>query len=171
MLFSCGHAISQIHMVSFSWSSSIKSGLLDVVVFRKLNSKSQINFACAFSRTCPLNNFSLYHLTSLSTSCILLAKQLPESLALCCHLPGTHYLPTPYIQPKDPPLFLFVQHTTCIYCTHLVPLSLSTLLFPPFIQALTLSLLSSWELASVQAINYYYYYYCCYYYYYYYYYY
>ena len=64
MLFSCGHAISQIHMSS---SSSIKSGLLDAVVFRRLNSKSQINFACAFSRTCPLNHFFLHHLTSLFT--------------------------------------------------------------------------------------------------------
>ena len=81
-------------------------------------------------------------------------KQLLESYkALCCVLLGTHYLPIPYIQPKDAPLSLFVWHTTCIYCTHLVLLSLSTLLFSTFVLTLTLLLMSSWVLASVQAIN------------------
>ena len=48
----CGHAISQIQIFFFSLSSNTKSGLLDVVVFHKLNSKSQTNLALLFSKTC-----------------------------------------------------------------------------------------------------------------------
>ena len=69
----------------FSWSSSVKSVLLDVVVFHRLNSKSQINFSCAFSRMCPFNHFSLYHLTSLSTKlflCIFKFKKKKFSYSL-----------------------------------------------------------------------------------------
>lgn len=44
MLFSCGYTISQIPKISFSLSSNLKSGLLDVLVFLKLNANSHISF-------------------------------------------------------------------------------------------------------------------------------
>ena len=63
LYFSCGYAISHIHIV-FAWfSSSIKYDLLDVVVFRKMNSESHNSFAWEFSKTCPLFHFSWYHFT------------------------------------------------------------------------------------------------------------
>ena len=46
-----------IWLVFLCFSSSIKSGLQDVVVFRKLNSKSHTNFVLEFLRTCPLFHF------------------------------------------------------------------------------------------------------------------
>ena len=66
-LFSCGYTISQIHKIFFSLSSNVKSGLLDVVVILRLNSKSYTSFAWLFSRTYPLHHFSLYHFKSFST--------------------------------------------------------------------------------------------------------
>ena len=60
----CGHAISQIQIFFLSLSSNTRSGLLDVVVLRKLNSKFQTNLALLFSKTCPLTQFSLYHFVS-----------------------------------------------------------------------------------------------------------
>ena len=49
--FSCMHAMSQIQIFLVSLFSSIKCGLLDVFVFFRLNSKSQITlkFALFFS--------------------------------------------------------------------------------------------------------------------------
>ena len=44
-LFSCGYAISQIHKIFFSLSSKVKSDLLDIAVFLRLNSKSYTSFA------------------------------------------------------------------------------------------------------------------------------
>ena len=67
MLITCGHAMSHIRIHFFSLSSSIRSGLLAVVVFRRLNSKSHTNLARAFSKTCPLVHLSLYHFTSFFT--------------------------------------------------------------------------------------------------------
>ena len=66
-VFSCGHAISQIHKILFSLSSNVKSGLLDVVAFLKLNSKSHTSFAWSFSRVYPQHHFCLYHFMSFST--------------------------------------------------------------------------------------------------------
>ena len=54
ILFSCGHGIWHIQNVFFCFSSSIKSGFIDVVIFCKLNSKSHISFAWEISKTCPL---------------------------------------------------------------------------------------------------------------------
>ena len=76
MLFSCGHAISQIHKIFFSLSSNVKSGLLDVVVFLKLNSKSHTSFAWSFSRVYPLHHFCLYHVMSFSTKLNSLAHEI-----------------------------------------------------------------------------------------------
>ena len=44
-------------------TSSIKSGLLDVVVFCKLNSKCNTRFAWDFTKTCLLFHFSWHHIT------------------------------------------------------------------------------------------------------------
>ena len=70
----CGQAISQIQIFFFSLSSSIKSGLLAVVVFRSLNSKSQTSFPRLFSSTAPRSHRSLYQITSLPISSYSLAQ-------------------------------------------------------------------------------------------------
>ena len=59
--------MSHIYIHFFSLSSSIRSGLLAAVIFRKLNSKSHNNLARAFFKTCPLVHLSLYHFTSFFT--------------------------------------------------------------------------------------------------------
>ena len=64
----CRHTISQIQIFFLCLSSNIKSGLLDVVVLLKLNSKSYTNLALLFYKTCPLAQFSLYHLVSFPTN-------------------------------------------------------------------------------------------------------
>ena len=70
----CGQAISQIQIFFFSLSSNIRSGLLTVVVFRKLNSKSQTSFLCSFSNTAPHSHRSLYHITLLPVISYSLAQ-------------------------------------------------------------------------------------------------
>ena len=59
--------MAHIHIHFFSLSSSIRSGFLAAVVFRKLNLKSHTSLARAFSKTCPLVHVSLYHFTSFFT--------------------------------------------------------------------------------------------------------
>ena len=51
--------------IKFSFASlqSIKSGFLDVVAFRKLNSKSHTSFAWEFSKSYPLFHFSWHYFT------------------------------------------------------------------------------------------------------------
>ena len=84
-VFSCGHAISQIHKIFFSLSSNVKSGLLDVVVFLKLNSKFQTSFACSFSRAYPLHHLCLYHFMSFSTKLNSFANEIANIInALLC---------------------------------------------------------------------------------------
>ena len=70
----CGQAISQIQIFFFSLSSSIKSGLLAVVVFRSLNSKSQTSFPRSFYSTALRSHRSLYQITSLPISSYSLAQ-------------------------------------------------------------------------------------------------
>ena len=85
MMFSCGHTLSQIHEIFFSLSSNVKSGLLDVVVFLKLNSKSHTSFAWSFSRTYPLHHFRLYHFMSFSTKLNSFADEIANIInALLC---------------------------------------------------------------------------------------
>ena len=62
-MFYCRHAILHIQVVFVCFSSSIKSGLLDVVAFRKSNLKSYTSVAWEFSKTCPLFHISWYHFT------------------------------------------------------------------------------------------------------------
>ena len=81
----CGHAISQIQTFFLSLSSNIKSGLLDVVVSRKLDSKSQTNLALLFSKICPLTQFSLYHFVFFPTNPYSFAHAIAISInALLC---------------------------------------------------------------------------------------
>ena len=70
----CGQAISQIQIFFFSLSSSIKSDLLAIVVFRSLNSKSQTSFPHSFSSIAPCSHRSLYQITSLPISLYSLAQ-------------------------------------------------------------------------------------------------
>ena len=70
----CGQAILQIQIFFFSLSCSIKSGLLAVVVFCSLNSKSQTSFPCSFSSTAPRSHRSFYQITSLPISSYSLAQ-------------------------------------------------------------------------------------------------
>ena len=83
----CRHAISQIQTFFFSLSSNTKSGLLDVAVFRKLNSKSQTNLALLFSLSpnFPYTTLFLFLLTR-----IPLPMQLPSPLMLCCVVINIH---------------------------------------------------------------------------------
>ena len=83
----CGQAISQIQIFFFSLSSSIKSGLLAVVVFRSLNSKSQTSFPRSFSSTAPRSHHSLYQITPLPISSYSLAQLTAIIIsALLCHV-------------------------------------------------------------------------------------
>ena len=85
--FACSrHAISQIQIFFLSLSFNTKSGLLDVVVLRKLNSKSQADVALLFSKTCPLAQFSLYHFVSFPTNPYSFAHAIAITInALLCH--------------------------------------------------------------------------------------
>ena len=83
----CGQAISQIQIFFFSLSSSIKSGLLAIVVFLRLNSKSQTSFPRSFSSTAPHSHRSLYQITSLPISSYSLAQFTAIIIsALLCHV-------------------------------------------------------------------------------------
>ena len=83
----CGQAISQIQIFFFSLSSSIKSGLLAVAVFRSLNSKSQTSFPHSFSSAAPRSHHSLYQITSLPISSYSLAQLTAIIIsALLCHV-------------------------------------------------------------------------------------
>ena len=87
VLFSCGHAISQIHKISFSLSSNVKSGLLDVVVFLKLYSKSHTSFAWSFSRIYSLHHFCLYHFRSFSINLNFFVHDIANIInALLCRV-------------------------------------------------------------------------------------
>ena len=59
-----GHAMSQIQICFSYFASSIKSGLLAVSVFFRLNWKSQTSFALSFFKTIPRFHRSLYHTVS-----------------------------------------------------------------------------------------------------------
>ena len=72
MLFSCGHAISQIHKIFFCLTSNVRSSLLDVVVFLKLNSKSHM----VILQGIPLHHFCLYHFMSFSTKLNSFAREI-----------------------------------------------------------------------------------------------
>ena len=64
-MFCCwGQAISQIQIFFDFLSSKIKSGLLDIFVFHRLNSKSHTSLALPFSSTVPHSHLSLYHTVS-----------------------------------------------------------------------------------------------------------
>ena len=83
----CGQAISQIQIFFFSLSSSIKLGLLAIVVFRSLNSKSQTSFPRSFSSTAPHSHRSLYQITSLPISSYSLVQLTAIIIsALLCHI-------------------------------------------------------------------------------------
>ena len=85
MLFSYGHAISQIHKIFFSLSSNVKPGLLHVAVFLKLNSKSHTSFAWSFFRVYPLHHFCLYYFMSFSTKLNSFAHEIANVInALLC---------------------------------------------------------------------------------------
>ena len=56
-----GHAMSQIQICFAYLVSSINSGLLVLLVFRRLNWKSQTSFAWSFSKTIPHFHHFLYH--------------------------------------------------------------------------------------------------------------
>ena len=58
------HAMSQIQVCFSSFVSSIKSDLLAVSVFCRLNWKSQTSFALLFSKTIPCSHCFLYHTVS-----------------------------------------------------------------------------------------------------------
>ena len=78
-------SISQIHIIFFSLTSNVKSGLLHIVVFLKLNSKFQTCFSCSFSGTYPLHHFCLYHFMSFSTELNSFAHEIANviSTLLC----------------------------------------------------------------------------------------
>ena len=59
-----GHAMSQIQICFAYLVLSIKSGLLVLLVFHRLNWKSQTSFAWSFSKTIPHFHHSLYHTVS-----------------------------------------------------------------------------------------------------------
>ena len=85
MLFSCGHAISQIRKIFFSLPSNVRSGLLDVVVFLPLNSKSHTSLAWSFSKVYALHHFCLYHFMSFSTKLNSFAHEIANIInALLC---------------------------------------------------------------------------------------
>ena len=64
-IFYCmGHAMSQIQICFSYFVLSIKSGLLAVSVFFRLNWKSQTSFALSFFKTIPRFHRSLYHTVS-----------------------------------------------------------------------------------------------------------
>ena len=93
-----GRLISQNQIFFFSLPSSILSGLLDVDVFCKLNSKSLTNFTYAFSK---ISIILLVHVFSSNfpetsmclRSCASLPNKLQVSFALYYALLDTHYLP------------------------------------------------------------------------------
>ena len=60
----CRQAILQIQIFFFSSSFSIISGLLAIVVFLCLNSKSQTSFPHSFSSATPCSHRSLYQIMS-----------------------------------------------------------------------------------------------------------
>ena len=72
--------------------SNIMSGYLNVVVFRKLNSKHHVSFVCTFSKTCPLFQFFLNHFMSSFSKLYFFSHKLPVSLLFYCILPYSHYL-------------------------------------------------------------------------------
>ena len=64
----CEHAISHTKTFSYSLFLSIKSGLLAVVVFLRLKSKSYTSFILSFSNIVPLSHCSLVLLSYCSLS-------------------------------------------------------------------------------------------------------
>ena len=91
-MFCCwGQVISQFQIFFDSLSSKIKSGLLDVFVFGRLNSKSHNSLALPFSSTVPRSHLSLYHTVSSPISSYSLPMQLPKSSVHGCVLSDTHY--------------------------------------------------------------------------------
>ena len=85
LLCCCGHAISQIHIFFYSFSFNMRSGLLDVVVFQRLNSKFHNSFALSFSITVPLFHRSSYHIMSvLISSCSFAHAAAIIIIALLC---------------------------------------------------------------------------------------
>jgi len=65
MLRCCGRTISHTHIFFCSFSSSIKTGPLAVVVFHRWNSKSHISFTLPFFITVLRSHLSLYQIASL----------------------------------------------------------------------------------------------------------
>ena len=91
-LFCClGQDISQIQIFFDSLSSKIKSGLQDVFVFRRLNSKSHTSLGLPFSSTVPRSSLSLYHTVSSPISSFSFANAMPESSVDGCVFSDTHY--------------------------------------------------------------------------------
>ena len=120
----CGQAISQIQIFFFSLSSSIKSGLLAVVVFRSLNSKSQTSFPCSFSSTAPHSHCSLYQITSLPISSYSLAQLTAIIIsALLCR--------AKYIKQQYVPQFRLSRDKLCIAYLGPILLIPSMILSPP----------------------------------------
>ena len=119
MLFSCGHAISQIRKIFFSFSSSVKSTLFDAFVFLKLNSRSPTLVLHCHSPAYTLHHLCFYHFKSFSSKLkrklnffvleitnVINALVMPaQILAICLHFSFTKdFLPLP-----------FVGHTVWIY--------------------------------------------------------
>ena len=91
ILCSCRHEIWHIQMVFVCFSSSIRSGLLDVV-FRKLNSNSHTRFAWEFSKTCHLFPLSQYHFTVRSNRFCSFAQAAPIAIHSLSRLSCLHLL-------------------------------------------------------------------------------
>ena len=126
-----GRLISQNQIFFFSLSSSILSGLLDVDVFCKWNSKSVTNFTYAFSKISIILLVHVFSSNFLETSmclrrCASLPNKLQVSFALYYALLDTHYLP------KDGPWSSSVSYTVYICHIQWALSSVSTLLFQLF---------------------------------------
>ena len=77
--------MSQIQICFWYFVSSLKSGLLAVSVFRRLNWKSQTGFTLRFSKTIPRFHRSLYHTVSAPMNLCSLAQVTASIIsALLC---------------------------------------------------------------------------------------
>ena len=138
-MFRCwGHAMLQIHIFFFAWSSRVKSGPLAVVVFHRWNSKSHSSFP-SFSNIISRSHRSLYQTISPPTSFYSFAQATALIIsALLCLSTSTCCLPRPCTQQQD--VQWFHLFSGIVYKVHLEPILslLSRILSAPFVLA------SSW---------------------------
>ena len=145
--------MSHIQIFFSSFSSNIRSGLLDVVVFLDLNSKSQMSVALLFSSTVPRSHRSLYHTVSVPNNSCSFAQVIASIInALLCLAKYSVLART--LQPANiPPPLALARSTLYTFRPQPILELLSTISSQSSSPTLTLLRMSSWGEDSESAID------------------